>query len=71
LETALSEWINDKKFIVVSSLSNNIDDFSFNPFLALNNEEIDVSQKTKLASEAYGSAKKLEQNLGIKTGLNS
>lgn len=42
-----------------------------NYFLALNNEEIDVSQKTKLASEAYGSAKKLEQNLGIKTGLNS
>jgi hypothetical protein len=41
-----------------------------NYFLALNNEEIDVSQKTKLASEAYGSAKKLEQNLGIKTGLN-
>lgn len=42
-----------------------------NYFLALNNEEIDVSQKTKLASEAYGSARKLEQNLSIKTGLKT
>ncbi|MFW6249334.1 MAG: hypothetical protein ACOC4J_06145 [Bacteroidota bacterium] len=42
LEEALKDWLNSDKYIIVTSLQNNLNSFSFNPFLALHEPFYDL-----------------------------